>query len=52
MLSRQWLTLTLIVLKKEFKDAFRDRRSLYTLLFSAIFGPLMVGVMLNRVADR
>ncbi len=50
--SRQWLTLTLIVLRKEFKDAFRDRRSLYTLLFSAVFGPVMVGFMLNRVADR
>jgi sodium transport system permease protein len=49
---RQWLTLTMIVLRKEFVDAFRDRRSLYTLLFSAVFGPAMVGFMLNRVADR
>jgi sodium transport system permease protein len=41
-----------VVLKKELLDASRDRRAIMTLLFSAVFGPLLVGFMLNRIADR
>ncbi|MCA1586688.1 MAG: hypothetical protein LC791_18590 [Acidobacteria bacterium] len=41
-----------IVLRKELTDAFRDRRSLVSILVGALFGPLIVGFMLNRLADR
>lgn len=42
----------LVVLRKELRDAFRDRRSLVSILVGALFGPLIVGFMLNRLADR
>ncbi|MBA3270610.1 MAG: ABC transporter permease [Acidobacteria bacterium] len=42
----------LVVLRKELKDAFRDKRAIYTIFFSAAFGPLIIGFTLNRVADR
>ena len=43
----------LVVLRKEVKDAFRDRRALYTLLISsALFAPIIIGFMMNRIADR
>jgi sodium transport system permease protein len=41
-----------VVFRKEVKDAFRDRRSLYSILAGAIFGPLITGFMLNSIADR
>ena len=44
--------LLLVVLRKELLDASRDRRAISTILFSAIFGPVLVGFMLNRIADR
>jgi sodium transport system permease protein len=44
--------LMLIVLRKELMDASRDRRAISTILFSAVFGPVLVGFMLNRIADR
>jgi sodium transport system permease protein len=44
--------LMLIVLRKELMDASRDRRAILTILFSAMFGPVLVGFMLNRIADR
>lgn len=43
---------TLVVLRKELKDAFRDKRALYSIVIGAMFGPLIVGFMLNRLADR
>jgi sodium transport system permease protein len=48
---RQW-GLMLVVLRKELLDASRDRRAISTILFSAVFGPVLVGFMLNRIADR
>ena len=42
----------LVVFRKEVKDAFRDRRSLYSILIGSIFGPLITGFMLSSVADR
>jgi sodium transport system permease protein len=42
----------LVVVRKELKDAFRDRRAIYALLFGSLFGPLLVGFMMNRLADR
>jgi sodium transport system permease protein len=46
------LTQIIVIFRKEVKDAFRDRRSLYSILVGAIFGPLVTGFMLNSVADR
>lgn len=42
----------LVVLKKEIVDGARDRRSLYSLVFSVVAGPLLVGFMFNRIAER
>jgi sodium transport system permease protein len=41
-----------VVFRKELIDALRDRRAIYAILFSAMFGPLLTGFILNRVADR
>ena len=41
-----------VVFRKEVKDAFRDRRSLYSIFIGSLFGPLITGFMLNTVADR
>lgn len=46
------MRLMLVVLRKELMDASRDRRAISTIIFSAVFGPLLVGFMLNRIADR
>ena len=46
------LRLMLVVLRKELIDASRDRRAITTIIFSAVFGPVLVGFMLNRIADR
>jgi sodium transport system permease protein len=42
----------LIVCQKELKDSFRDRRALSSILFSVVIGPVLVGFMMNRLADR
>src|SRR6476660_10450059 len=42
----------LIILRKELRDAFRDRRALFSIFFGAIFFPIVITVMMNRVADR
>lgn len=41
-----------IVAVKEWVDGFRDRRALYTLLGSALFGPLMIGFMFGQIASQ
>jgi sodium transport system permease protein len=41
-----------VVLRKEIMDGARDRRALYSLAFSVIAGPLLVGFMFNRIAAR
>jgi sodium transport system permease protein len=41
-----------VVFRKEVKDAFRDRRALASILVGALVGPIMVGFMLNRLAER
>jgi sodium transport system permease protein len=46
------LTQLLVVTRKELRDAFRDRRAIYSVLLGSIFGPVLVGVMLNAIADR
>ncbi len=43
---------TLIVIRKELRDSFRDRRALFSIFFGAIFFPIVITVMMNRVAER
>ena len=42
----------IVVARKELTDAFRDRRSIYVVLFSVLFGPLMIAFMLNQIAGQ
>jgi len=42
----------LIVVRKELTDALRDRRSVYSVFLGALIGPILVGFMLNRIADQ
>jgi len=41
-----------IVCRKELKDSFRDRRALWSIVFSIVIGPVLIGFMMNRLADR
>jgi sodium transport system permease protein len=41
-----------IVARKEIKDSARDRRALWSIVFSVMVGPVLIGFTLNRVADR
>jgi sodium transport system permease protein len=41
-----------IVMRKEIKDSLRDRRALWSIVFSVSIGPVIIGFMMNRVADR
>jgi sodium transport system permease protein len=52
MTLQQWMRQMLVVFRKEVRDGSRDRRALMTLLFSAIFSPVLIGFMMNRIADR
>ena len=42
----------LIVIRKELKDSLRDRRALFSIAFSIVIGPVLIGFMMNRIADR
>ena len=42
----------LIVCRKELKDSLRDRRALWSIIFSVVIGPVLIGFMMNRLADR
>ena len=42
----------IIVCRKELKDSLRDRRALWSIVFSIVIGPVLVGFMMNRLADR
>jgi sodium transport system permease protein len=42
----------LIVVRKELRDSFRDRRALFSIFFGAVFFPIVITVMMNRVAER
>lgn len=46
------LSRLMVVARKEWTDAFRDRRAIYVVLFSVLFGPLMVAFMLNQIAGQ
>jgi sodium transport system permease protein len=52
MTLRQWMRQMWVVLRKELKDGGRDRRALFTLAFSALITPALLGFMMNRIADR
>jgi len=41
-----------IVMRKELRDSLRDRRALLSIVFSVMIGPVLIGFMMNRVADR
>jgi sodium transport system permease protein len=43
---------TLIVVRKELMDAFRDKRSIYSVVIGALVGPIMIAFLLNRIADQ
>jgi len=40
------------VARKELIDSSRDRRAIYTLLFSTMVGPLLIAFMLNQIAGQ
>src|SRR5580704_13831804 len=42
----------LVVARYELTDAYRDRRAIYVVLFSVLFGPLMIAFMLNQIAGQ
>ena len=43
---------TIIVIRKELRDSFRDRRALFSIFFGAVFFPIVITLMMNRVAER
>lgn len=45
------LSRTLVVTAKELIDGLRDRRGLASILIGTLVGPILVGVMLNRIAS-
>lgn len=42
----------IVVARKELTDGFRDRRALFTILFVALFGPVMISFMLQQLAGQ
>src|SRR5262245_4814959 len=49
---RQMFAHAWVVCRKELIDASRDRRSVYSLAFGALMGPIVLGFILNRTVDR
>jgi len=41
-----------VVYRKEIRDAVRDRRSIFSLVFSALVGPLLIAFLFTRIAER
>ena len=52
MISFRTARQALIVCRKEIKDSLRDRRALWSIVFSIVIGPVLIGFMMNRLADR
>jgi sodium transport system permease protein len=46
------VTPVMVVARKELKDGFRDRRSIYTVFLTALFGPLLITFMLSQEARQ
>jgi sodium transport system permease protein len=42
----------MVVARKELTDGFRDRRAIYTMLFTALFGPLLIAFMFKQLAGQ
>jgi sodium transport system permease protein len=42
----------LTVARKEWIDAFCDRRTIYAMVFGALFGPAMIGFMFSQIANQ
>ena len=42
----------IIVTRKELIDGFRDKRAIYSMIFGALFGPLLIGYMLTQEAKQ
>jgi len=41
-----------VVARKELTDGFRDKRTLYGIVFGSLFGPLLIGFMLTQEAKQ
>lgn len=41
-----------VVARKELIDSLRDRRALFSIVFSTLVGPVLVGFMMNRSVER
>jgi sodium transport system permease protein len=41
-----------VVFRKELTDSLRDGRALFSIAFTIVLGPLLIGFMMNRVAER
>jgi sodium transport system permease protein len=41
-----------VVFRKELTDSLRDGRALFSIGFTIVLGPLLIGFMMNRVAER
>ena len=52
MTAKRTLRQALIVCRKELRDSLRDRRALWSILFSVVIGPTLIGFMMNRIADQ
>ncbi len=46
------LSRIITVARKEFRDGFRDRRAIYTVLFSTLIGPIMIAFMFGQMAGQ
>jgi sodium transport system permease protein len=42
----------MVVCRKELTDSMRDRRALWSIVFSVLVGPTLVAFMMNRLADQ
>jgi sodium transport system permease protein len=42
----------IVVFRKELTDSLRDGRALFSIGFTIVLGPVLIGFMINRVAER
>ena len=52
MMNARTLRQIFVVLRKELKDSLRDGRALFSIVFTIVMGPALIGFMMNRAADR
>jgi sodium transport system permease protein len=46
------LSKVIVVARKELTDGLRDRRAIYTLIFSTLFGPALIAFMFTQLAGQ